>query len=234
MDGSERRQLTFSPMSAFNPRWSPDGKSIAFQAETPDKPPKIYIVPANGGSARQVTTGPRNDVDPTWSPDGQSLIFASGTFGGMPDNSIAIHRIDLRTNEVSSLPGSQGLMSPQWSPSGRYVNALTTDWQKLMLFDFTTQAWVELCAERRLGWHYWSRREDYIYFDNNLLFGNAPSIERLRISDRKIERVVALEEVGRLGIGNLGPWTGLALDDSPLVLRDVGTQEIYALDAEFP
>ncbi len=235
MDGSERRQLTFSPMAAFNPRWSPDGKSIAFQAEAPGKPIKIYIVSADGGGPRQVTTGPRNDVDPNWSPDGQSLVFADGAFGKMPDDSMRIDRIDLRTNEVSSLPGSQGLMSPQWSPSGRYVDAFTTDWQKLMLFDFTTQEWVELCAGRRLNWHYWSRHGNYIYFSDNLLSGNAPSIERLRISDRKIEKVVALEEVGRLGIGNLGgPWTGLALDDSPLVLRDIGTQEIYALDVEFP
>lgn len=32
----------------------------------------------------------------------------------------------------------------------------------------------------------------------------------------------------------LGPWTGLALGDSPLALRDIGTEEIYALDWEAP
>jgi hypothetical protein len=38
----------------------------------------------------------------------------------------------------------------------------------------------------------------------------------------------------RLTIGPFGTWCGLALDDSPVVLRDVGSQEIYALDLQLP
>jgi hypothetical protein len=37
-----------------------------------------------------------------------------------------------------------------------------------------------------------------------------------------------------LGCGVFGAWTGLTPDDSPLVVRDVGSQEIYALDVQFP
>jgi hypothetical protein len=40
--------------------------------------------------------------------------------------------------------------------------------------------------------------------------------------------------LGRLASGTFGNWTGLAPDDSPLALRDIGTQEIYALDWEAP
>jgi hypothetical protein len=45
---------------------------------------------------------------------------------------------------------------------------------------------------------------------------------------------VGLEEVGRIGSGRWGVWMGLAPDDSPLTLRDVGIDEIYALDWEKP
>jgi hypothetical protein len=45
----------------------------------------------------------------------------------------------------------------------------------------------------------------------------------------KLERLTGLNDLGRLA-GTIGPWTGLAPDDSPLALRDVGTQEIYALE----
>jgi hypothetical protein len=38
----------------------------------------------------------------------------------------------------------------------------------------------------------------------------------------------------RLAIGPWGAWCGLARDDSPLLLRDVGTQEIYAFDLQLP
>src|SRR6202043_4085531 len=45
LDGSERLQLTFTPLNASEPRWSPDGKQILFT----DVPSKIFVVPAQGG-----------------------------------------------------------------------------------------------------------------------------------------------------------------------------------------
>jgi hypothetical protein len=54
----------------------------------------------------------------------------------------------------------------------------------------------------------------------------------VRISDHKLEQVVSLKDFRRaLGFG---AWAGLAPDNSPLLLRDVGTQDIYALDWEAP
>ena len=231
LDGSERLQLTSAPMRPYNPRWSPEGKRIAFQAEVPGKPTKIYVVSADGGNLQQITSGQHNDVDPTWSADAPALIFASHEETAPEHHTI--NRIDLQTKAVSLLPGSKGLMSPQWSASGRYLLAMTGDWQKLKFLDFTTQEWTEL-ASGPIGWHYWSHDEKYVYFDTRLI-GENPSIQRVRLRDRKVEQVVSLNQAGRLGMGNLGTgWTGLAPDDSPLTLRDIGTQEIYALDVDFP
>jgi hypothetical protein len=55
---------------------------------------------------------------------------------------------------------------------------------------------------------------------------------RVRIRDRKLERVADLKNFRQTGAS--GSWLGLAPDDSPLLLRDTGTQEIYAPDWEAP
>jgi len=57
---------------------------------------------------------------------------------------------------------------------------------------------------------------------------------RLRMSDRKIEEVVDLQKAGSLLYGRSSTWFGLAPDDSPLVTRDISTQEIYALEMDWP
>jgi hypothetical protein len=57
---------------------------------------------------------------------------------------------------------------------------------------------------------------------------NRPSVMRVRIRDHKVERVADLKNFRQAGFYNV--WLGLAPDYSPLLLRDIGTQEIYALD----
>ena len=232
VDGSERLQLTFPPMQVGLPRWSPDGKRIAFMGQLPGKPQKVYIISADGGSPQQAMPGERNEADPTWSPDGNALVFGdlpSNVLGPGTGSSMMIRLLDLKTNQVSTIAGSQGLRSPRWSPSGRYIDAMTDDAQKLMLFDFTTQKWVEL-AKVNTNYHCWSRDSNFIYADS---FGATAGFFRIRISDRKQDRVTSLKDLRR-AFGTMGPWAGLTPDNSPLLVGDVGTQEIYALDWQAP
>ena len=138
---------------------------------------------------------------------------------------------DLRSKRVTSLPGSAGLFSPRWSPDGRYIAAITTDeGYKLMLFDFVTQKWTQVFGSP-IGYLLWSHDGKYIYFQD---MRNAERIVRLRISDRKIEHVVDIKNVGRLTTGTFVDWFGLAPDDSPLFARDISTSEIYALEMDWP
>ena len=142
---------------------------------------------------------------------------------------MAIHLLDLKTNQVSAIPGSRGFRSPRWSPSGRYIDAMPDDGQALMLFDFTTQKWTEL-AKVNANFHCWSRDSKYIYLDS---YGTTSDFLRIRIGDRKLDRVTSLKDLRRAS-GTLGPWAGLAPDNSPLLVRDIGTQEVYALDVDLP
>ena len=140
----------------------------------------------------------------------------------------AIHLLNLTTHQISTLPGSDGLYSPRWSPDGHYIAAMPADSQKLVLFDFATRKWAELYSGY-IGYPSWSRDGKYIYFDNPFL-GKEAAFLRARISDRKLERLASLKDLGRIA----SMWTGLAPDDSPLLLRDVSVQEIYALDWQLP
>jgi hypothetical protein len=55
----------------------------------------------------------------------------------------------------------------------------------------------------------------------------------VRLADRKLERVVSLKGFRRaMGTNGVGFWSGLTPDDSPLVMRNIGSQEVYALDWE--
>jgi eukaryotic-like serine/threonine-protein kinase len=130
----------------------------------------------------------------------------------------------VNTNKLSNLPGSTGLFSPRWSPNGRYIAAMNFDSRVLMLFDFQTQKWMEL-ARVTMGFPNWSKNSDYVYF---LHEENQPSVMRVRISDHKVERAADLKNFRQAGFYSV--WLGMAPDDSPLLLRDTGTQEVYALD----
>ena len=231
LDGSQRLQLTSLPMQPWLPRWSPDGKRIAFSAGVPGEPDRIYVVAADGGRPAQLTARNHYETDPNWSPDQNSLMFGGEPWleGGAP-GSAAIHVLDLKTRQVSTLPGSEGLFSPHWSPDGRHVVAMSLDSQKLMLFDFGSQKWAEL-ANSPAAYPNWSHDGSYIYFINPYIA--EPAVYRIRISDRKLEVVTTLGRQ-RLGWSIAGKWMGLAGDDSLLVLRDTGSEEIYALDWETP
>jgi dipeptidyl aminopeptidase/acylaminoacyl peptidase len=215
-------------MQAVVPRWSPDGKWIAFSGRLSGKKFKVYLISSEGGTAKQLMPEDRIEEDPNWSPDGNILVFAVRVIANSP--TIHLHLLDLRTGQVSLLPGSEGLFGPRWSPEGRYIAAVPTDAQKLLLFDFTTRQWTEL-AKMNNAWSHWSRDGKYIYFSS--LFQKDPALFRLRVEDRKVELLASLKDL-RLGAGFYGVWTGLTADDSPLVLRDVGTQDIYALEWKAP
>ena len=227
LDGSERLQLTYPPLYAVLPRWSPDGKKIIFFefALSPDRPARIYEVSPQGGSPRQLMPNDRSpQLDPNWSPDGSKIVYG----GESNDATSAIRLLDVASRQVSNLPDSHGLFSPRWSPNGRYISAFSSDSKRLVLFDFQTQKWTEL-AQGSLGWLNWSKDGQYVYV---LDYMGQGAVIRIRVSNHKTEPVVNLKDF--VSAGRYGGSLVLAPDDSPLLLRDTGTQDIYALDWEEP
>jgi DNA-binding winged helix-turn-helix (wHTH) protein len=223
--GSERVQLTFTPLRAFLPRWSPDGKQIAFIGTTTGDRWTTYVIPAQGGVARQMIPGNDETADATWMPDNKSVVF--GPWKGGESRGIKV--LDLNTDQISPLPGATEMWSPRTSPDGRYIAALSQQDSKMMLFDTKTQTWEELSAHYS-GYPSWSRDGKFLYFqDWNQGSGYPSQVVRTRISDRRLETVLDLKSLDRLSIGTFMSWTGLAPDDSVLLSRNNSTQEIYAV-----
>jgi dipeptidyl aminopeptidase/acylaminoacyl peptidase len=76
----EPRRLTSGTRDS-GPRWSPDGKLLAFvrSADSPGSFSQIYLLPMTGGEAFQLTNVARGAGGPVWSPDGKSIAFGSST-----------------------------------------------------------------------------------------------------------------------------------------------------------
>ena len=100
-----------------------------------------------------------------------------------------------------------------------------------MLFDVASQKWRELVTNVGTGYMTWSPDSKYIGFDNFLI--DDAGYMRVRVADGRLERITSFKKIRRFW-STWGPWTGLAPDASPLVVRDISTQEIYALDWEVP
>jgi len=225
-DGSGRVQLTYPPMQVTVPHWAPDGTQIAFSGQKPGEPYRIYLISAAGGNPERISSG-KSDLDPSWSKDGKTLAF--GQFPNPGDSEPAkVMLLDIRTRQLTQVPGSDGICCPRWSPDGRWIMALSRDNRKLLLFDESTQKWRQLADNMGvMGYMTWSADSKYIGFDTS--FTSDPAFFRVTPADGKITRVVSLKNVRRF-LPQWGEWSGLTPDGSPIVVRDISTQEIYALE----
>jgi Tol biopolymer transport system component len=158
--------------------------------------------------------------DGNWSPDGRKIVFAVFE----PKASLAI--FDVATGKATRIPGSDELFSPRWSPDGRFIAAMTIPTTtEIKLFDAQNRQWFTL-ARHQGAWSFptWSRDGKFIY----ALRGPEPwSVDRISVPDGKQERVVDL--TGTYLTGAMGFWFGLDPKDVPLLLRDNGSSDIYAL-----
>jgi dipeptidyl aminopeptidase/acylaminoacyl peptidase len=78
--GGTPRPLTDEKTSATSPRWSPDGKQLAYVSGG-----QIYVMSATGGDVRKLTDAPLGAADPVWSPDGQLIAYAADIYPECPD-----------------------------------------------------------------------------------------------------------------------------------------------------
>jgi len=226
VDGSGRLQLTFPPMGVGAPRWSPDGKRLAFAPGG-----QVCLLSLDGGNPEPVTAERYPADDPDWSPGGDSLLFDGPTPGG-GIGSRAIYRVDLKTHQVSQLPGSQGMRFPAFSPDGKYVAAISeTPANRLMLFGVQSQRWTELAQANWFYTPYWSRDGKYLYTQD--LAGVEQPVLRVRISDHKTEVITTLKQFARADAIAYS-FAGLTPDGEPLASLIRSDSDIYALDVDFP
>jgi Tol biopolymer transport system component len=224
IDGSEKLQLTQTPMLVVQPRWSHDGKRIAFTAADMEKPWQIYIVSVDGGSLAPLLVEAKSQLGAAWSPDGKTIIF--GRIINREPRATLL-KIDLESHHVSELPGSEGLWVPQWSKDGKYLLAQNADASALEIFDFATQKWSELTKAPAGDCGFTVDNKAVFYYDQEKKI-----VHQIRLADHQDEEIANLKAIDQPRMPFWPDWTGLAPDGSVVLMRDLGTNEIYALELE--
>ncbi len=110
--GGEPKRLTTSPGVDNHPRWSPDGKSIAFNS-TRSGSLQVWVLPLDGGEARQVTKLPIDAAGPVWSPIGIMIAFAAEVYPGKTPEETA-KMDEAKAKEKSKVRTFDDLMIRHW------------------------------------------------------------------------------------------------------------------------
>ena len=234
-DGSERVQLTFPPMMVLFPVISPDGTRIAFSGLTASGL-GLYVLSMEGGTPERVA---ELGHGPAWSPDGNSLAYVAIAPGGHffgTGHWLDIQVMDLRTKRTTVIPGQRIRWQPWWPQPNKLVTTSADGNDSLAVFDFTTQKWSLLPEQFEVDDWVPSSDGKYVYL---LSEGPESKVHRIRASDLQIESVADIKGVrlvsdDTLGQANSGQFFGVAADGSLTFTRDLGSDEIYALDVKWP
>jgi len=231
-DGSSRVQLTLPPLNVNFPTWSPDGRSISFTGTDSLGAVMVYRVGSDGGTPEAVDLGKTDVRDPSWSPDGREIAVAHASAGGNPSvPQYAIFVLDWSKRQEHMVPGSDGMTGPRWSPDGRYLLGVSEDQRELKLYDMTSQQWRTIAHGTAFGIPAWSRNGRYIYFQD--LLGSGEAIQRFRVSDSSVERVIEFSSYLNSGITRCA-FLGLNASDAPMVSFDRSYSDLYGLELSLP
>jgi len=168
----------------------------------------------------------RSQLSPAWGPDDRVIVF--GRILGR-EGDADLESFDVKSGVATPVPASQDLWLPAWSSDGRYLAATTRDDHHLMLFDFKASKWSPIPqapAKGGLAAAAFSHDGKTLYFEDE----KDLVLYRLSVPGGKPVPVVSRKDLRWPVLLYWGPWWGLAPDDSPLAMRDLGTWEIYAFD----
>jgi dipeptidyl aminopeptidase/acylaminoacyl peptidase len=140
----ESRRFTNSAKSEFAPRWSPDGRRLAFLSDR-EEGTQIYLLPLDGGDAIRLTDGKNSVRAFEWSPDGKQIAFLASEPKGeaqekkekekddarvvdRDDKPARLWLIDVASKKVRQLTaGSWQIQEAKWAPQGDRLIVSATD-----------------------------------------------------------------------------------------------------------
>jgi dipeptidyl aminopeptidase/acylaminoacyl peptidase len=140
----ETRQWTFSIKSEHEPRWSPDGKYLAFLSDREDDS-QIWLMPLDGGEAAKLTSSKNSVQTFRWSPDGRRIAylttepkteadekkakdFDDGKVADRDNKPPRLWTIDVASKKVQQeTKGDWAVRELEWMPDGKRLLIVATD-----------------------------------------------------------------------------------------------------------
>jgi tricorn protease len=200
-DGSNVQRLTVNRARDVYPRFSPDGKWIAFSSDRNGNL-DVFIIPSNGGTVKQLTSHSADDIVLNWTPDGRSVLFSSNRGEGfMP----MLYTIPVEGGMPRPAGTDMGV-SASYSPDGTkiaYNQKAQTYWRKYYRGAYQSDVMVEDIASKKFtqltdfdgldSWPMWAH-DGQIYFVSDRDGGGLTNIWRVSESGGKAERVTSFKE----------------------------------------
>lgn len=236
--GQNVQRLTVHQARDIYPRFSPDGKWIAFSSNR-DGNYDVYVMPVSGGKPRQLTFHSANDNVAGWSPDGHRIVFESTRGQGVFPTVTTLWEVSTEGGMEQPIKtdwGSYGSYSPDGAklaftrhPGGwsrkHYRGSYAAD---LWVMDVATKKFTKLGGEEYKGNYLWPMygRNGEIYFvsnelpnEKNLKFGGPEVMKSVnniwKISDKGGKAV----QITRHTDGNLF-FPSISYDGKTIVYED--------------
>ena len=142
-DGSRNVRLTTSKSGEHTPRWSPDGRWLAFLSSRDDDHTQLWLLDRLGGEGRKATTLPSDVDDYVWAPDGRRIAlvaedadtakpktpppividrfqFKQDESGYLGKQRRHLYVLDVESGKTAMLTsGDYDELLPAWSPDGK-------------------------------------------------------------------------------------------------------------------
>lgn len=177
-NGGQAVQLTNSPGEESYPKFSPDGKEIAFTANYRGNP-DVYVMSTSGGVPVRLTYGSHTDRMVDWHPSGDKIMFASRRETGIPSgrvNQLFVisktggmpEKLPIPYGEIATFSADGNQLAyitkiTETYPFKRYRGGLTSD---IILFDLTTKTAQRITTdEANDGKPAWANNKIYFLSD---------------------------------------------------------------------
>ncbi|MFL6209956.1 MAG: S41 family peptidase [Pyrinomonadaceae bacterium] len=226
-DGKNVQRLTVNRARDVYPRFSPDGKWLAFSSERNGNL-DVFIIPATGGTVKQLTSHSADDAVLNWTPDGRAVLFSSQRGEGfMP--------ILYTVSVEGGMPVSAGVdmgVQASYSPDGQriaYNQKAQTYWRKYYRGAYQSDVMVADVAAKKFtnvtdfegldSWPMWAR-DGFIYFVSDRDGAGLTNIWRVGENGGKAERITAFKA------GDVR-WPAISADGKTIVFEhDFGIEKL--------
>lgn len=226
-DGRNVQRLTVNRARDVYPRFSPDGKWIAFSSDRNGNL-DVYVMPSAGGNVKQLTFHSSEDAVLNWSPDGRSILFSANR----GENFLPmLYTVSVDGGMPVSAGADMGVQA-SFSPDGRrlaYNQKAQSYWRKFYRGAYQSDVMVADVAAKKFtnvtdfegldSWPMWAR-DGNIYFVSDRDGNGLTNIWRVAESGGKAERITSFKS------GDVR-WPAISADGKTIVFEhDFGVSKL--------